>query len=79
MHRRPALTGLDAMYHDTSIVILILFGCLCGWIAVILSIVALVSCKDETAKKNATIVLIVAGVVGILHAVGVVVRIVSGV
>ena len=72
--RKKQLSGLDAMYHDTSIVILILFGCLCGWIAVILSVIALVTGKDETAKRNATIVLIVAFVVGVMHGVGIFMR-----
>src|SRR5437870_1870287 len=78
VRRKKTLSGLDAMYHDTSLVILILFGCLCGWIAVILSVIALATCKDETAKKNATIVLIIAVVVGILHAVGIVMRTAGG-
>jgi hypothetical protein len=72
--RKSELTGLDAMFANTSVPVLVLFGCCCGWIAVILSVVALVTCKDETAKKNALIVLIVAAVIGVLHTVSVIIR-----
>ena len=39
------LTGLDAMFANTNIVILILFGFCCGYIALILGIVGLVASR----------------------------------
>jgi len=58
--RRP-LTGMDAMFANTNIVVLILFGFCCGGIALILGIVGLAVCKDEKARQNAMIVTIISG------------------
>jgi hypothetical protein len=49
-------SGLDRMFRDTNIVVIILFGLCCGQIALILGIVGLALCKDPKAKQNATIV-----------------------
>ena len=51
---------LDGMYRDTNIVLLVLFGICCGLIAFILSLIALITAKDPTAKSNAMICMIVA-------------------
>jgi hypothetical protein len=58
---------LDNMYANTNIVVLILFGCCCGLIAFVLSLVAFLTAKDPKAKSNAMIVMIVGGVVMILN------------
>jgi hypothetical protein len=55
---KSKLTGIDGLFANTNIVVLILFSCLCNGIALILGIVGLVTCKDPTAKKNAMIVTI---------------------
>jgi hypothetical protein len=62
---RP-LTGLDAMFANTNIVLLVLFGVCCNGLALILGVVGLITCKDPKAKKNATIVIIVGGIMTIL-------------
>ena len=77
---RPRSTGgqgpLDGMYRDTNTVVLVLFGCCCGMIAFVLSLVAYLTGKDPKAKSNAMMVMIISAVVTI---VGVVAQIVGGV
>ena len=64
---RPARGGqlgpLDKMFRDTNIVILILFSLCCGLIAFILSLIGVLTAKDPKAKSNATLVLIISGIV----------------
>jgi uncharacterized membrane protein len=60
--RKRELSGLDAMYANTSFPVLILFGVCCSGIALILSIVAVATCTDPVAKKNATTVLIISAI-----------------
>jgi hypothetical protein len=57
---------LDGMYRDTNIVVLVLFALCCNGIAFILSLIAVVTAKDPTAKSNATVCMIVAIVVTVL-------------
>lgn len=67
---RPEPLGpLDKMYRDTNVVVLVIFGLCCSYIAFILSLVALLTAKDPQAKSNATICLIISGIVGALGAV----------
>jgi hypothetical protein len=56
------LAGFDALFAKTHIVLLILFGFCCGYIALILGIVGLVACHDPRAKQNALIVTIIAAI-----------------
>ena len=70
--RKKELSGLDKTFAETNIVVLILFSLLCNGIALILGVVGLLTCKDETAKKNAMIATIIGGIMG---AIGVIVRI----
>ena len=66
------LTGLDKMFAETNIIILVLFALCCNGlfaIPLILGVVGLFTCKDPTAKKNATVV---AGISGIIIALGVI-------
>jgi thiamine transporter ThiT len=56
---KAELGPLDGMFRDTSIIVLVLFGFCCGGIALILSIICLVTNKDPQAKSNALIVLII--------------------
>jgi hypothetical protein len=58
-----ALTGLDAMFANTNIVLLVLFGLCCNGIALILGVVGLITCKDPKAKQNAMIVTIIGGII----------------
>ena len=55
---------LDSMFAKTNIVILILFGLCCNVIALILSIICVITAKDELAKRNAIITLVVSLVSG---------------
>jgi len=57
------LTGMDALFANTNIVLLILFACLCNGIALVLGIVGLVTCKDEKAKSNAMITTVIGGII----------------
>ena len=64
--RRNELTGLDKMYATTSVPILILFSLCCNGLVLlplILSIIAVNTCKDETARGNAKLSLIISGTV----------------
>jgi hypothetical protein len=73
--RRPKqLTGLDATFANTNVVLLILFACLCNGIALILGVVGLIVCKDPTARQNALITTIIGA---ILTVVGVGVQVVA--
>jgi hypothetical protein len=56
------LTGLDATFANTHIVTLVIFSLCCGWIALILGIVGLITCKDPRARQNALIVTIISAV-----------------
>ncbi|MSQ95561.1 MAG: hypothetical protein EXR98_13520, partial [Gemmataceae bacterium] len=49
VRQKAPLTGLDHTFAKTDMVGLVIFGLCCGWVAVILSLVALLTCKDETA------------------------------
>ena len=71
---RRQLTGLDAMFANTNIVILILFGFCCGYIALILGIVGLVACTDPLAKRNALIVTLIAGLLSVVYTIGGIMR-----
>lgn len=63
----PAALGpLDKTFRDTNTVILVIFGICCTWIAAILGLVGMLTAKDPKAKKNATLVLIIGAVVGVL-------------
>lgn len=76
--RKRQLTGLDGMFANTSMVALILFGLCCGEISLILGIIGLAMCEDETARRNATIVTIVSAVRFVIVAAIVVIRIAQG-
>ena len=52
----------DKTFSQTSIVVLILFGLCCGGIALILGIIGIATCKDPTAKRNATIVTVIGAI-----------------
>ena len=64
------LSGIDGMFANTNIVVLILFGFCCNGIALILGIVGLITCKDEVAKRNALIVTIIGGIITAVGVVG---------
>jgi hypothetical protein len=63
---REQLGPLDKTFRDTNIVVLVLFGVCCGMIAAILGLVGVLTAKDPKAKSNATIVLIVGGIMVVL-------------
>ena len=65
--RSGDLGPLDKMYRDTNIVVLILFGCCCGLIAFIMSLICYLTAKDPKAKSNAMIVLIISGILTVLN------------
>jgi LSD1 subclass zinc finger protein len=58
---------LDSTFADTSIVLLVIFALCCSGIALVVSLVALLTCRDKTAKQNALIVLTIAGFVVALN------------
>lgn len=60
-----AVGPLDKMFRDTNMIILVIFGICCAWIAAILGLIGMVTAKDPVAKKNATLVLIIGAVVGV--------------
>ena len=62
----PPLGPLDKMFRDTNIAILVIFGLCCNGIALILGLVGVFTAKDPVAKKNATIVASIGGVVTVI-------------
>jgi len=64
--RRPKRGGLDGMFLDTNMFVLVLFGLCCGVIALVLSIVELSIGKDPEAKQRATTVLIISAVMMVI-------------
>ena len=60
---RP-LTGLDKLFLNTNIVLLILFGVCCNFIAFILGLIGVLTCTDPRAKQNALIVTIIGALCG---------------
>jgi uncharacterized membrane protein len=75
---KPQVGWLDQQFRDTHVIILVLFSLCCGWIALIFGIVGVATCKDPTARTNATIVLVVSGISACLSAASVVVRMAAG-
>jgi hypothetical protein len=64
IRRQPEqLTGIDGMFANTHIVMLVLFSCLCGGIALIFGVVGLIACRDAKARQNALIVTIISGLI----------------
>jgi hypothetical protein len=70
IRRRQPLSGMDGLFANTHVVVLVLFSCLCSFIAMILGVVGLATCKDETAKRNALITTILGGVFFVLQIAG---------
>ena len=69
--RPPTPTGgLDGMFANTNIVLLILFAFCCRGIALILGIVGLAVCTHPLARRNALIVTIIDAVLFALGFVG---------
>ena len=67
------LTGLDKIFAETNIIILVLFAFCCwGFLAIplILGVVGLITCTDPVAKKNATIVAAISGIMLALGVIG---------
>lgn len=54
-----ARSGLNAIFGDTNIVLLIIIAVCCNGIAFILGLVGLVVCTDPVARRNALIVTII--------------------
>ncbi|HVK16149.1 MAG TPA: hypothetical protein VM533_04315 [Fimbriiglobus sp.] len=67
---RPRGSGelgpLDKMFRDTNIVILVVFSICCSGIAAILGLIGMLTAKDPKAKSNATLVLIIGGILFVL-------------
>lgn len=72
--RPVALGPLDKTFRDTNIVLLVIFSLCCNGIALILGLIGLFTAKDPTAKKNATLVTIIGGVVTV---VGIIIQVVA--
>lgn len=68
------LTGMDGMFAKTNIILLVLFGFCCGYIALILGIVGLVVCQDPRAKQNALIVTIISAIMAVVHTVAAIMK-----
>ncbi len=67
---RRQLSGLDAMFANTNIVVLIIFGFCCGYVALVLGIVGIVVCQDPRAKQNAMIVTLISAILSVLWTIG---------
>ncbi len=62
--------GLDGMFMNTHIIFLLLFAFCCNYIALILGIVGLLTCKHPQAKQNALIVTLISAIVAFSGTVG---------
>ena len=60
--RKGPFGPLDKMFMDTSMVILVLFGLCCGWIAMILAIICVATAKQPEARSKATTVLVISAI-----------------
>jgi hypothetical protein len=69
------LGWLDRQFRDTPLVVLLLFSCCCGEIALIFGILGVALCKDRTARGNASIVLALSAIRFVLSVTAVAVRI----
>ena len=71
--RKKDLTGMNKMFAETNIVVLVLFGLCCNGLCLlplILSVIGVATCTDEKAQSNAKIVLIISGIVVVLGVIG---------
>jgi hypothetical protein len=75
---RPALGPMDKFFRDTNMVLLILLGCCCWPIGLILSIVELATGKDPKGKSNATIVAVIGGVLLVINIISFIVQVAMG-
>ncbi len=81
VRRNEPLSGMNAMFANTNIVLLILFSLCCNWMCflpLILSIVGVTTCTDEKAKSNAKICLIISGIVVVLGTISSIVQQLTG-
>lgn len=62
--------GLDGMFANTHIIFLVLFAFCCNYVAMILGIVGMLTCKHPQAKQNALIVTIISTIVALSGTVG---------
>jgi hypothetical protein len=76
--RRSDRAGLDGMFLDTNMVMLVLFAVCCQLVALILSIIELSIGRHPEAKQRAIIVLVISGVLTVLGTIYNVVRISQG-
>ena len=70
---------LDGLFRDTNVVILVIFGLCCNGIAFILGLIGFLTAKDEKAKSNAMVTMIVGGVVTVLGIISQVLGIAGGI
>jgi hypothetical protein len=57
--RRKEMGWLDKQFTQTPLALLILFPLCCGIIALIFAIIGVATCEHPTARRNATIVLVI--------------------
>ncbi len=69
---------MDAFFGNTNTVLLVLFGCCCGLIALIVSLIGVNTCTDEKAKSNAKMVLIISGIMVVLNIIGTIINVMVG-
>ena len=57
------MSWIEKQFSQTSIVALVFFALCCGLIPLIFGLIGVTTCKNPTAKKNATIVLVISLIV----------------
>ena len=65
---------LDSTFCNINVVILVSFGFCCGLIAFIIALNCVLTAKNEKAKSNAVLVLIISGIVTALGVVSQIVQ-----
>jgi hypothetical protein len=77
VRKKEPLTGLNGMFANTSMVVLIIFALCCNglcYLPFILSLIGVLTCTDETAKSNARLCLIISGIMSVIITIGGVIR-----
>ena len=62
----PQMSWLEQQFANNNIVVLIIFGICCNWIAAILAAITYFTGTDPKAKQNSLIVMIIGVIVGVV-------------
>jgi hypothetical protein len=67
--RRQDLSGMDAFFRNTHMVLLVILSVCCSLVGLILGVIGLATCKNPEARQRATAVTIISGIIFVLGAI----------